>query len=209
MPTDLDTTDLKACGTCGQIQRVPPLEGRQRAHCSRCQGVVARAAGAPRRLGDLGGNHWTVATALGALILYPLAIGLPFMSVERMGHHHSASILESSVEMLRRGDLVVGLVVFLCSVVLPLGKLTGLLAISTSRSWMKRKHRALTYHIVELSGRWGMIDVLLAAILIAMLKLGDLVTVEPGPGLLAFASCVTLSLIAGASFDPHALWETE
>ena len=199
----------RACGTCGLVQRVPPLAGRQRAHCTRCRAVVARAPGAPRRLGDFGGNHWTAATALGALILYPLAVGLPFLSIERLGQRHSASILESSVELLAGGELLVGLVVFLCSVVLPLGKLSGLLLISTSRGWMRRRHRALTWHAVELSGRWGMIDVLLAAVLIAILKLGDLVVVDPGPGLFAFTSCVALSLVAGASFDPHALWETE
>ena len=27
--------------------------------------------------------------------------------------------------------------------------------------------------------------------------------------LLAFTACVTLSLIAAASFDPHSLWDTE
>ncbi len=199
----------RACGTCGLVQRVPDLTGRQRAHCPSWRAIVARAPGAPRRLGDLGGNHWTAATALGALILYPLAVGLPFMSIERLGQRHSASILESSVELLAGGDLLVGTVVFLCSVVLPLGKLSGLLLISTSRGWMQRRHRALTWHAVELTGRWGMIDVLLAAVLIAMLKLGDVVTVQPGPGLFAFTSCVALSLVAGASFDPHALWETE
>lgn len=204
-----DVTKPRACGTCGLVQRVPPLAGRQVAHCPRCRGVVARAVGAPRPLGDLGGNHWTAAASLAALILYPLAVGLPFLTVERLGHRHAASILESSVELLAHGELLVGLVVFLCSVVLPLGKLTGLLLISTSRGWMRRRHRALTWHAIELTGRWGMIDVLLAAVLIAMLKLGDLVQVDPGPGLLAFTSCVGLSLVAGASFDPHALWETE
>jgi len=67
----------------------------------------------------------------------------------------------------------------------------------------------MTYRLVEWTGRWGMLDVLLVAILVAVLKLGDLMTVSAGPGLLAFTACVTLSLFAAASFDPHGLWDTE
>ena len=40
------------------------------------------------------------------------------------------------------------------------------------------------------------------------LKLGDLMTVTVGPGLGAFTLCVTLSLLAAASFDPHSHWDT-
>jgi paraquat-inducible protein A len=126
-----------------------------------------------------------------------------------LGHHHAGSILESGMELLFHGEVFIGITVLLCSVVFPLAKLTGLLLISTSHGWMKREHLARTWHAVELVGRWGMLDVLLAAVLVAMLKLGDLVTVEPGPGLVAFTACVGLSLLASAFFDPHALWETE
>jgi paraquat-inducible protein A len=63
--------------------------------------------------------------------------------------------------------------------------------------------------MVEFLGRWGMVDVLLVAVLVAVVKLGDLVTVTPGPGVLAFGSVVVLSLLASAAFDPHALWEPD
>jgi uncharacterized paraquat-inducible protein A len=72
-----------------------------------------------------------------------------------------------------------------------------------------RKHRAWTYHLVEWTGRWGMLDVLLVAILVAALKVGDLVEVHAGPAALAFTCCVVLSLLAAACFDPHSLWDTE
>ena len=74
---------------------------------------------------------------------------------------------------------------------------------------MRHHHRALTYQLVELTGRWGMLDVLRVALLVAVLKLGDFVEVSAGPGALAFGTCVVLSLLASASFDPHSLWESE
>jgi paraquat-inducible protein A len=154
-------------------------------------------------------NRRTAAVALAALIIYPLAVSLPMLRVERFGHFNDASILEGVVTLLGSGHILVGLVVLLCSIVLPLGKLIGLFLLSSGRFLKRRRHRALTYHIVEWTGRWGMLDVLLVAILVAVLKIGDLVEVSARPAALAFTGCVVLSLIATACFDPHSLWRDD
>ena len=52
-----------------------------------------------------------------------------------------------------------------------------------------------------------MLDVLLVAVLVAWMKMGDLVDFRVGPGLVVFASVVLLSLAASAQYDPHALWD--
>ena len=82
-------------------------------------------------------------------------------------------------------------------------------ALSAGEMLLPSRQRALTYRLVEFLGRWGMLDVVLIAVLVAAVKLGDLVEVRPGPGLAVFASVVVLSLLASASFDPHGLWETK
>ena len=41
----------------------------------------------------------------------------------------------------------------------------------------------------------------------AAVKLGRIATVTPGPGLLAFASVVVLTMLASASFKPQQIWE--
>jgi paraquat-inducible protein A len=138
----------------------------------------------------------------------PLPAGsLPLIEIEQFGHSSRSSVLQGVTALLSAGQLVVGIIVLLCSVILPLGKLTALLVLSTGA--LGHRHRALTYRLVDWTGRWGMLDVLLVAILVAVLKLGDLMAVSVGPGLLAFTACVTLSLFAAASFDPHSLWDTE
>ncbi|MFT4540350.1 MAG: paraquat-inducible protein A [Planctomycetota bacterium] len=146
--------------------------------------------------------------AIAALILYPLAIMLPVMSLEKFGHHTDASIWSGSVGLLQQGEFAVGGIVLLCSVVLPMTKLFGLIVIVLGTR-MREHHRALTYHWIELAGRWGMLDVLLIAVLVAWLKVGDLVSVHASVGAVVFALCVTFSLLASAWFDPHALWESE
>ena len=91
--------------------------------------------------------------------------------------------------------------------IIPLTKLVALLILAGGGRTLGDEHRALTYHLVEWTGRWGMLDVLLVAMLVAALKLGDIVNVTPGPGVIAFAAVVLMSLLAAASFDPHSLWK--
>ncbi|HET8836953.1 MAG TPA: paraquat-inducible protein A, partial [Gemmatimonadales bacterium] len=53
---------------------------------------------------------------------------------------------------------------------------------------------------------WAMLDVFLLSILVALVKLGELATVVPGPGLYAFTAVVVLTVLASSSFDPSLLW---
>ncbi len=194
---------LRTCTCCGLAQVLPDMPPRTKACCVRCG---TRLAGAGSRARS---NLRTFALALSALILYPLGVALPMLHVSELGHHSEASIIEGTITLLSRGDIFVGAIVLLCSVVLPLLKLLALLVLSSGAvGAASHRHRALTYHLVEWTGRWGMLDVLLVAILVAVLKLGDMVDVEPGPAAAAFVGCVVLSLLAAASFDPHRLWST-
>lgn len=195
---------VAACTCCGLIQRVPAHGPRQRACCARCHTALATRRDHRRAA------RRTVTLALAALILYPVAISLPIMRVEKFGLVTEASIWSGSVALLSGGQLAVGTVVLLCSVVLPLGKLVGLLLLANGAPGLASRARARTWHLVEWTGRWGMLDVLLVAVLVAVLKLGAMLELTAGPGALAFTACVVLNLLASASFDPHALWdETE
>ncbi len=192
---------IAACHCCGQTQRLPALPRGRRLACSRCGTTFSDRRGARGR------NVWAAAAAASSLVLYPLGIGLPVLEIERFGHSRASSIWHGTLELLAEGELAVGLTVFLCSIVLPIAKLLGLLALVLAPRWLgPDRLRARAWRSIEWLGRWGMLDVLLVAVLVATLKLGDIVEVHPGPGLLAFASMVGLSLIAGALFDPHALW---
>lgn len=165
----------------------------------RCESVVLCGARLSR------GNGLALAISLAALILYPLAIGLPIMRLERFGHSTEASVLGGSLGLLEEGEVFVGGLVFLCSVCLPLFKLLALLILCLFDS-MAARRRSHFYHAIEFTGRWGMLDVLLVAIVVAWVKIGDLVQVAAGPGAIAFCAMVVLSLTASANFDPHSIW---
>jgi paraquat-inducible protein A len=60
---------------------------------------------------------------------------------------------------------------------------------------------------MEHMGRWSMMDVMLLAFLVMLVKLGNIVQFHFGPAVIAFVLCVAMSMIASISFDPHAIWE--
>jgi paraquat-inducible protein A len=81
-----------------------------------------------------------------------------------------------------------------------------LLLLSTRGPRIGAAKRSLLFHIIEWTGRFGFLDVMLVAVLIAALKVGDLVTVYMGPGLTAFALVVSLSLLSSWAFDTDSIW---
>ena len=72
---------------------------------------------------------------------------------------------------------------------------------------MHRRHKAATLRLMEHVGKWSMMDVMLLALLVMLVKLGDLVEFQFGPAVVAFVACVAMSMVASLSFDPHAIWE--
>ncbi len=193
---------LATCPHCLLQQKLPATRRGCLLRCARCATRLRDAS-------ELHAARQRVrAFSLAALLLFPAAVLLPVMRLERLGYSHEAGILRGGLDLLFGGELLLGLLVLICSVALPLAKLTGLLVIS-SPNWLSHRHAAFVHRLVEITGRFGMLDVLLVALLAALVKLGDLVEITAGPGVLAFAACTAFSLLAAASFDPRSIWTTE
>lgn len=110
--------------------------------------------------------------------------------------------------MFHHGNYFIGTVVFLFSIVLPLTKIVLLLELSLLEI-MHRKHKAFTLRMMEHLGKWSMMDVMLLAFLVMLVKLGDLVEFHFGPAIFAFVLCVVMSMIASLTFDPNSIWEEQ
>ena len=92
------------------------------------------------------------------------------------------------------------------SIVFPLAKIMLLIELS----WLEilgRQHKAFTLRLMEHAGKWSMMDVMLLAFLVMLVKLGNLVHFEFGPAVIAFTGCVAMSMLASLAFDPHSIWE--
>ena len=190
-----------ACGTCGLLQRVQRLEPGTSAACARCGAVVAS-----RRRSSL---SLTAALALAALILYVPANIYPILRMHLHGAYSESTVWDGCVSLFESGEFLVAAIVFLASIAIPLLKLLALFfltATARAGSELWRRQRAWMHRFIELIGPWAMLDVFLLAVLVALVKLDKLATILPGPGLVAFASMVVLTILASASFDPKLLW---
>jgi paraquat-inducible protein A len=193
------SANLVACDCCGLIQTIPTGSPPLHPYCIRCNSSLA--------------PHWwhnrsaAAALTVSALILYVPSILLPLMRLEMLGHSTEASIVQGVSALLAGRHYFVGLVVLLFSLVLPPLKMLALLLLSGG--WLRGMRQARLHHWVELVGRWSMLDVLVVAILVAFVKLGDIVSIQPGAGLVLFIACVLLSLLSSFCLHQPSLWEDE
>ena len=148
----------------------------------------------------------TAAAALGAFVLFWPAVLLPILEVEKLGVKSEASILSGTINLFHEGNYFVGMVIFCFSVLFPLTKIVLLLELSFLEL-LHLKHKAFTLRMMEQLGKWSMMDVMLLAFLVTLMKLGDVVEFHLGPAIIAFVLCVAMSMIASITFDPHAIWE--
>jgi paraquat-inducible protein A len=195
-------SDVLSCSTCGLLQRVDSLPSGRVAECARCG---SRLSEGPR-----GSLALTAALALAALILYVPANVYPIMRMHFHGAYSENTVWDGVVALADHDQWFVAIVVFLASIVIPVMKLTGLLyLVITIRFSIGRRLRDRTriYRFIDVIGPWAMLDVFLLAVLVALVQMGTVATVLPGPGLVAFAAVVVLTMLATASFDPRMIWQ--
>ena len=145
----------------------------------------------------------TAALSLGALILYVPANLYPILRMHLHGVYSESTVWDGVTSLARHEQWLVAMIVFLASVAIPLAKLLGLFFLVASARFLParwRHERRRIFGIIDTIGPWAMLDVFLLAVLVALVKLGDFATVLPGPGLLAFACMVVLTMFASASF---------
>jgi paraquat-inducible protein A len=202
MPTRPDTV---CCPVCSLVQTMEERSGRSNvAECARCGTVLRRW--------KVDSVIPTATLALAALILYIPANIYPILRMERYGLYTENTVWSGVVALFDYGYWFVASVVFAASMVVPLFKLIGLLVLvgtAEARTPRWRRARTTVFRLIEAVGPWAMLDVFLVAVLVALVRLGALATVIPGPGLWAFTAVVVLTMLATAVFDPRLLWRTK
>ena len=120
------------------------------------------------------------------------------------------TIMSGVVFLWTSGSWPLAALVFFASIVVPLAKLIALTLLLVSvqqRSPWRPYERARLYRFVEFVGRWSMLDIYVVAILAALVQIQSLATIHAGPGAIAFAAVVVLSMFAASAFDPRLIWE--
>lgn len=161
------------------------------------------------------GWRLTLALLIAAAILLVPAHLLPVMETTSFGRTQPNTIIGGVVELWQSGDAPIAIIVFVASLVIPVAKiliLLGLLYVAEYGAGKDRqgqvKNRVLLYKITDWIGRWSMIDIFVVAVLVALVRSGELMAVYPGNAALAFALTVILTMLAAMTFDTRRFFMT-
>ena len=190
---------MAGCHTCGQVVKL-----MEKAHCAcpRCGSDVHY------RKHDSITRAW--ALLISAFVMFIPANTEPIMYTTSLGNQGSDTIMSGVIYFLSHGDWPLALVIFSASVLVPIAKMIAIayLLIMVQRGSAQRQIESTRlYMIAEFMGKWSMVDVFVVALLAALVQLGALTTIDPGPAGMAFASMVILTMFAAMAFDPKLIWD--
>jgi paraquat-inducible protein A len=182
------------CSLCNGHQSIPALPPGHKARCYRCESVLD-----PGKTLSLDAP---LALSFGALILWAAANGLPFLTLEYQGIVQTNFLVTGAAALWKDDQYFLGLLVGLTSILIPAAQLgltcRVLLALGSDHP---PKNLASLLRVLECLTPWAMSGVYVIGVLVAGVKLGQLATLTPGPGLYCFVGLVLLSTLAAASLD--------
>jgi len=189
-----------SCHACGLVHRAA-----DHAHglvCARCG--AALHARKPNSLA----RTWALLIAAYVLII-PANI-LPVMVSGSLFGSESDTIMSGVVFLWRDGSQPLAIILFIASIAVPFSKLfalTYLLLSVGKRSTLAPRRRTQLYRILEIVGRWSMIGIYVASLLTALVQFGGLMSIQAGPGAIAFGAVVVITMFAAETFDPRLIWD--
>jgi paraquat-inducible protein A len=192
---------LQNCEVCGLISR--PRPDQKENACPRCgEELLFRKPLSIQR---------TWAFLLAAAVCYVPANMLPVLTTTTAAGRTSDTILEGVVMLWTPTGWPLSLIVLVASIMIPSAKILALayLLVSVQRgSARNSEQRTRMYRIVEIVGRWSMVDVFVDTFTASLVQLQPLMAVEPAPGLLFFAAVVVFTMLAVESFDARLIWDS-
>lgn len=189
-----------ACPDCDLLNELP-AEAAANLLCARCGAVLRRYRP--------GGLERPLALTVAALILFVIANSFPFLAMKSGGLIQQTTLLTGIRELW--GQELYGLagLVLLTCVLLPCAQMTGLLYILAplARGRHPAPHAARVFRLVQHVAPWGMLEIFMLGILVALVKLGKMAVIIPGASVYAFALLVLVMAAAVTSLDAPLLWE--
>lgn len=195
-----DIPEAIVCEGCDAVYGRASLREREVARCPVCGTELER------HLGDQ--KERILPLALAGLIMFGVANLFPIVEIELRGLRSQTTLAGAVVALAGEGMSMVALLVLATTILFPLLQLLILLwllvplrrqdRVVAGFAWLVRTMQSLR--------PWGMIEVFLLGVLVALVKLSSMATVLPGPALYAFMA-LTVLLTAVLAFDPRGFWE--
>jgi paraquat-inducible protein A len=191
---------LVACHECDTLQRV---EGPPPGSVARCRCCEARLFGNPK-----GGLDTPLALTLSSAILFLVANAFPLLTLDIKGLSHQTTLSGAALALYRADMAPLAAVVWITSVLGPALIILSMLYVLSALRFSLRLPwvRQVLVWISRLQP-WGMLDVFMLGVLVALVKLAGMADVVLGTGLYAYVALIFFFAAASSRLEPHLLWE--
>lgn len=193
---------LLSCEACQLLSR--PASATEPGFCPRCGEKLEFRYHASIE------HSWALLIAA-AICFFP-ANALPVLDTTALGVSEPDTILGGVGFLYASGSWHLALIVLVASFMIPLCKLAAIayLLLSVQFGSATSGHdRTRLYRLVEIIGRWSLLDVFVSAFTVALVQLQPLMSVAPGPGVLFFGAVVVLTILSAQAFDPRLIWDAQ
>jgi paraquat-inducible protein A len=153
-------------------------------------------------------NRWSVFLSLtGLAVIIPSFIVPAMLVANALEGPRLFSVITGIKELWRTDHGFLAGLILVFSVIFPVLKLLLSLVCAAGRRWLShRKRRALIF-LASWTAKYSMLDVLVVAVLVMTVKVGDYVHVEAARGIYMFCFAIVCSAVSGALLEMGLLRE--
>jgi paraquat-inducible protein A len=200
-----EISNLIACEQCDAVYQKLSLADGEIARCTRCGAEMDRNAQQRRK-------HLLPLT-IASLIIFMIANAFPIVEMELQGLHSQTTLIGAVLSLATEGISIVALLVLATTILFPFMQmliLFYLLVPSKDSDHLSadRPGFSVLIRLMQALRPWGMVEVFLLGVLVALIKLSNMATIIPGIALWAFCM-LTIMLTVVVSFNPRYLWQLE
>jgi paraquat-inducible protein A len=136
-----------------------------------------------------------------ALVTLAIAINRPFISMSKLSEERTFSLLSGIFELFRTNQVLIGSILLIFSVIFPFAKLLAILTATSSLVPLSARSRNRLHWLASVTGKYSLLDILVVAIVIVLVKFKGLAEAHAQAGTMLFCAAIFLSILAGFAVD--------
>jgi paraquat-inducible protein A len=189
-----------ACHECDLLQREISLPPGRVARCRRCGAKLYRTEN--RSI-----DH-TLALTLAAAVLFILANAFPIIGLQIQSTRNDTSLVSAVQTLWSQGMWPVAGLVFFTTFLVPAVALAVMIHILLSLKLGRTPAGfTLIMRLLQSFNPWGMVEVFIIGVIVALVKLTHYGSLIPGIALWSLAVLTLLMTATASSFNIHDIWD--
>lgn len=188
-----------ACTHCGQLHHYQAIDNGEEACCARCFSVLYRQ----RK------NMQSASLALifTGLILFIMTNAFPLIGLRAQGITQELTIWKATTAFWAQDYYWLSALLALNLIIFPLFELLGLLWVLLTIRFTWQPYWAIQiFRWLSEVKPWGMLEVFMLGLLVAVVKLGDIAVLVIGPAFWSFIFLVLSMAALSANLDRFTIW---